>query len=56
MKIENRDRLNNIRGIAHSIGVFTDQIEVSDLVREMIETIDRILDSDRPLMIKEEGK
>lgn len=25
MKIENRDRLNNIRGIAHSIGVFTDQ-------------------------------
>lgn len=35
MKIENRDRLNNIRGIAHSIDVFN---------------------SDRPLMIQEEGK
>jgi hypothetical protein len=56
MKIENRDRLNNIKGIARSIDVFTDQTEVSDLAREMIETIDRILDSDRPLMIKEEGK
>jgi hypothetical protein len=56
MKIENRDRLNNIRGIAHSIDVFTDQTEVSDLAREMIETIDRILDSDRPLMSKEEDK
>ena len=56
MKIENRDRLNNIKGIAHSIDVFTDQTEISDLAREMIETIDIILDSDRPLMIKEEGK
>lgn len=56
MKIENRDRLNNIRGIAHSIDVFTDQTEISDLAREIIEAIDRILDSDRPLMIKEEGK
>lgn len=56
MKIENRDRLNNIKGIAHSIGVFTDQPEIADIAREMIETIDRILDSDRPLMIKEEGK
>ena len=56
MKLEDRDRLNNIRGIAHSIDVFTDQTEVSDLAREMIETIDRILDSDRPLMSKEEGK
>ena len=56
MKIENRDRLNNIRGIAHSIDVFTDQTEVADLAREIIEIIDRILDSDRPLMIPEEGK
>lgn len=54
MKLENRDRLNIIRGIARSIDVFTDQTEVSDLAREMIETIDRILDSERPL--KEEGK
>ena len=56
MKLEDRDRLNNIRGIARSVEVFSDQIEVSDLAREMIEIIDRILDSDRPLMIKEEGK
>ena len=56
MKIENRDRLNNIRGIARSIDVFTDQTEVADLAREMIETIDRILDSERPLTTKEEGK
>lgn len=56
MKIENRDRLNNIRGIAHSIDVFTDQTEVSDLAREMIETIDRILDSDRQFVSREEGK
>ena len=56
MKLEDRDRLNNIRGIAHSIDVFTDQTEVADLAREIIEIIDRILDSDRPLMIKEEGK
>lgn len=54
MKIDNRDRLNYIRGIAHSIDVITDQDEISDLAREMIETIDRILDSDRPLMRKEE--
>ena len=39
MKIENRDRLNNIRGIA----------------REMVETIDRILDSDRLFVSKEEA-
>ena len=56
MKLENRDRLNNIKGIAHSIDVFTDQTEISDLAREINETIDKILDSDRPLMIKEEGK
>ena len=56
MKIEDRDRLNYIRGIAKSINVFTDQTEVIDLAREMIDTIDLILDSDRPLMIKEEGK
>ena len=56
MKLEDRDRLNNIRGIARSIEVFTDQVEVIDLAHEMVETIDRILDSDRPLMIKEEGK
>jgi hypothetical protein len=56
MKLEDRDSLNNIRGIARSIDVFTDQTEVSDLAREMIEIIDRILDSDRPLMSKEEGK
>lgn len=56
MKLENRDRLNNIRGIVHSIGVFTDQPEVVDLACEMIETIDRILDSERPLTTKEEGK
>lgn len=56
MKLEDRDRLNNIRGIARSIDVFTDQTEVSDLAREMIETIDRILDSDRMFMIKEEDK
>jgi hypothetical protein len=56
MKIENRDRLNNIRGIARSIDVLTDQTEVSDLAREMIETIDRIMDSERSPMIKEEGK
>ena len=56
MKSENRDRLNYIKGIAQSIDVFTEQTEVSDLAREMIENIDRILDSDRPLMIKEEGK
>lgn len=56
MKIEDRDRLNIIRGIARSIEVFTDQAEVIDLAYEMIEIIDRILDSDRPLMIKEEGK
>lgn len=56
MKIENRDRLNYIKGIAHSIDAFTDQDEINDLAREMIDTIDRILDSDRPLMIKEEGK
>lgn len=56
MKIENRDRLNNIRGIAHSIDVFTDQTEVADLAREMIETIDRILDNERPPMVKEDGK
>ena len=56
MKLEDRDRLNNVRGIAHSIGVFTDQTEVIDLAREMVETIDRILDSDRPFMSKEEGK
>ena len=56
MKLEDRDRLNNIRGIAHSIDVFTDQTEVSDLACKIIEIIDRILDSDRPLMIPEEGK
>lgn len=56
MKLENRDRINNIKGIARSIDVFTDQTEVADLAREMIETIDRILDSERPLMTKEEGK
>jgi hypothetical protein len=55
MKLEDRDRLNNIRGIAHSIDVFTDQAEVSDLAREMIETIDRILDSDRLFMNKGEA-
>lgn len=56
MKIENRDRLNYIKGIAHSIDVITDQDEINDLAREMIDAIDRILDSDRPLMIREEGK
>lgn len=56
MKLEDRDRLNIIRGIARSIDVFTDQTEVADLAREMIEDIDRILDSDRLFMSKEEGK
>ncbi len=56
MKLEDRDRLNNIRGIARSIDVFTEQTEVSDLAREIIETIDRILDSYRPLMIAKEGR
>ena len=56
MKLEDRDRLNVIRGIARSIDVFTDQTEVSDLAREIIEIIDRVLDSDRPLMIREEGR
>ena len=55
MKLEDRDRLNNIRGIAHSIDVFTDQTEVADLAREMVETIDRILDSDRLFVSKEEA-
>lgn len=56
MKIENRDRLNYIRGIAHSIGVFTDQPEIENLAHDMTDAIDRILDSDRQLMSKEEGK
>lgn len=55
MKLEDRDRINYIRGIAQSIDVFTDQTEVSDLAREMIETIDRILDSDRLFMNKGEA-
>ena len=56
MKLEDRDRLNNIRGIARSIDVVTDQTEVSDLAREIIEIIDRILDSDRQFVSKEDGK
>lgn len=56
MKIEDRERLNYIKGIAHSIGVMTDQSEVSDLACDIVANIDRILDSDRPLMSKEEGK
>ena len=55
MKLEDRDRLNNIRGIARSIDVFTDQTEVADLAREIIEIIDRILDSDRLFVSKEEA-
>lgn len=57
MKLEDRDKLNQVIGMLLAIETITNEDGISTVAHDAGFLLGEIiLDSDRPLMIKEEGK
>lgn len=56
MKLEDREKLNQVIGVLLAIETMTDEDGISTAAREAGFLLKEILDSDRLFMSKEEGK
>lgn len=55
MKIENRDKMNQVIGMLYAIETVSDEENICLTAHDARVLLVEILISDRPLMIKEEG-
>lgn len=56
MKIENRDKMNQVIGMLYAIETVSDEESICLAAHDARVLLVEILISDRPLMIKEEGE
>ena len=56
MKIEDRDKMNQVIGMLLAIETIAHEDGISTVAHDAGFLLGEILNSDRPLMIKEEGK
>lgn len=56
MKIEDRDKMNQVVGMLYAIETVSDEDGICSVAHDARVLLVKILDSDRQLMIKEDGK